>query len=198
METLIIRERGMNGPPGAILCIRRHDLGGTDYGRLVSLDFAQASSILAGTARGERTYPVDSLMAVDRVDPDARPGRLHVSQRPDTTLEGRNFMLELRREGDAPELLGYLSTDHVDTLRRCGADIDLEPGEPDRESLGIRITALQIRELRDKADALEKQLADRIGTGRIKTEAAEFVDSVLVPGEDAGAQRIDEDDSEPR
>jgi hypothetical protein len=161
MSSLVIR--GTSHPTkNASLCIRNHDLSGTDYEHVARMTPEQAKSVLAGTKHVPGVSRISSHMGNDEDLYGIKPARLLISMRPDVGLEVRNWMMTYEQEGKIPATVGYLRTDTVRQIQAMKGDVDFEEGGPSFDDLENLVDQLRIDDLRNRADTMQAQLDERL------------------------------------
>lgn len=197
MRSVIFRGLRGHENPVTFLCFRSHDLGGTDYEPIIRMGLDQARSVLSGTRWGNGRSGISSHLG-DACTPDAeQAGRLSITQRPDPVLEGRNWIMHLTREGQAPEKIGYVSDEAVRELDHLKVDIDFPEGI-DHDGLALKLKALRYGVTQAQADKMLSELSDAIGQG-VPDDVAIFIDSQIQAVENGEhIQAAPEDESLPQ
>ena len=133
------------------LAIRYHDLSGTDYSRIATMDGDTARDLVASKTG------VDFLTGKLPETPERRPGRLFVTPRPDPKPDTALWILNIQRASGLHKI-AYINDEKLNALMATDAKIGFPEGEPNWKRHDEVLTRLRINELRAEADRLEATL----------------------------------------
>jgi len=134
------------------LVLRSHDLGGTDYSYIATLDVAQAQAIEKGDAGIH-------FLGNSVAQPDIQPAYLKVKLRENLDRDNPPWLLMLECNGEQTEI-AQLTTGKVGLIKEGvrGSRSDILPSQAEVDRLNAAMKRFKIEDLRAEADRLEAEL----------------------------------------